>query len=312
MSKDKKSLFASGEIWMCFAAVAFALSNIFDRVAMTGVETDPILGAAIKTIPYIVVSGILILSGLDQRQFRDTADNPEPGAYKYFIFAGFIGEFVGGILFLQAIKYGGVNVAVPTVQIWTLIAAIIGVVWLKEQAHRNIFIGLVCVVVGLVVLSYGQFMGMPVSPKWYLGLVFALLTACCWALSTACFTKGQQMGAARFKGMFRQYLSALVFSLIFLLIINRARLIWTTPANFYYMLFAAASFSVVAMIFLYTAVRLSPMSKVIPINAGYPALAAVLAAIFLKENLSAVVLLGIALVAVGVVVSQRRPEEEEA
>lgn len=312
MMNNNKSLFASGEIWMCFGAVAFALSNIFDKVAMSGVQTDPILGAAIKTIPYIVVSLIFILLALDQRQFGDTADNPQPGAYKYFIFAGFIGEFIGAICFLQAIKFGGVNVAVPTVQVWTLIAAIIGVIWLKEKFHINIFIGLACVVVGLVVLSYGQFIGIPVSPKWFIGLLLGLLTACCWALSTACFTKGQKMGAARFKGMFTQYLSALVFALIFLLIINRIHVVWTTPAHFYYMLITASLFSVAAMIFLYTAVRLSPMSKVIPINASYPALAAILAAIFLKENLSLIIFIGIILVAVGVVISQKRPEQTGA
>lgn len=312
MGEKKESIFAYGETWMCFCALTYALGNIFDRVAMSGVKTDPFLGAGLKAIPHILLALIFILLALDKKQFGDTADNPQPGAYRFFIYSGFVSSFLGQISFLQAIKFGGVNVAVPTVQVWTLICAIIGVVWLKEKFHKNLFIGLICAVVGLVVLSYGQFIGMPVSPQWYLGLLFGLLTACCWAASTSFFTKGQRLGVARFKGILTQYLSGLVFILFYILVSNRVDVFWTTPANFYYMILLAGVFSVVATILMYTAVRLSPMSKVIPINASYPALAAILAAIFLKENLSIVIFTGIILVAVGVVISQKRPEETVA
>jgi len=63
-----------------------------------------------------------------------------------------------------------------------------------------------------------------------------------------------------------------------------------------------------AMVFMYTALRLSPLSKVIPINAAYPAVAAVAAWLIFGDTLNALMFVGIVLVAIGVVWSQGRKE----
>jgi uncharacterized membrane protein len=305
MNEEKKSLFSYGETWMVFTALSYSLGNIFDRVAMRGIRPDPFLGAIMKALPHVAIALIFIYFALDKKQFGAAADTAKPVAYRYFVYSGFVSAFIGQWSFLTAMKLGGVNVAVPTLQIWTLIAAIIGVVWLKEKFHINIFIGLVLAILGLLSLCWGQYTGMPVSPQWYLGVPYALLTAFCYALSTAFFTKGQRLGASRFKGIATAYTSGIIFLVAYMLATGKINVFSTTPTTFYYMILLAGVLGSMATIFMYTAVRLAPMSKVIPINTCYPALTAIIAAFFLGEKLNFFIMLGIILIIIGVTISQR-------
>lgn len=307
---EKKPVTQTGEFWMVFAALAYAMGNIFDKLGMSNVTTDTFIGGFIKEFPQMLLPLIFILIGLDKKQFgvqtvpkRSFKENLS--IYKWFIFCGVVSELVASVLFLQAVKLGGINVAVPTVQIWTLMGAVLGIVFLKEKFHRNIVIGAAIAVAGLVVLSYGQFVGMPVSPQWYLGVVFALITALCWALSTLFFAKGQKEGAERSKGMFLQYFSGAIFLILFIIFSGRLSMFAEIPPNFYGSLLAAASFAAAAMFFLYTAVRLGRMSKILPINTCYPVLTAIVAWLFLGESMNIFIGLGIIMVIVGVTVSQR-------
>jgi bacterial/archaeal transporter family protein len=305
MSEGKRSLFSYGETWMVCTALSYSLGNIFDRVAMRGIKPDPFLGAIMKALPHVALALIFIFLALDKKQFGAKADTAETKAYRYFVYSGFVSAFIGQWSFLTAIRLGGINVAVPTIQVWTLIAALIGVVWLKEKFHINIFVGLVFAIVGLLVLCLGQYRGMPVSPHWYLGVPYGLLTACCYAFSTAFFTKGQKLGASRFKGIATAYTSGIIFLLIYMLVTGRMNVFSVTPSKFYYMILIAGILASMATIFMYTAVRLAPMSKVIPINTCYPALTAIIAGLFLGEKLNVFIMGGIILIIVGVTISQR-------
>jgi bacterial/archaeal transporter family protein len=305
MNEGKKSLFSYGETWMVFTALSYSLGNIFDRVAMRGIRPDPFLGAIMKALPHVAIALIFIFLALDKKQFGAKADTAEPKVYRYFVYSGFVSAFIGQWSFLNAIKLGGVNVAVPTIQVWTLIGALVGVVWLKEKFHINIFVGLAFAVVGLLTLCWGQYRGMPVSPKWYLAVPYGLLTACCYAFSTAFFTKGQKLGASRFKGIATAYTSGIIFLVIYMLATGKINVFSTTPGKFYYMILIAGILASMATIFMYTAVRLAPMSKVIPINTSYPALTAIIAALFLGEKLNVLIMAGIILIIVGVTISQR-------
>lgn len=309
---EKKPVTQTGEFWMVFAALAYAAGNIFDKVAMSGVVTDTFVGGFVKQFPQMLLPLIFIIFAIDKKQFGASSapQTKQPlkvtlKKYKWFIFCGVVSELIASVAFLQSMQYGGINVAVPTVQTWTLMGAIMGIVFLKEKFHRNIVIGAAVAVAGLCILSYGQFIGMPVSEQWFVGLLLALVTAFCWALSTLFFTKGQRAGAERSKGMFLQYFSGAIFLIIFIAASGRMSLFSTMPGNFYGALLAAASFSAVAMIFLYTAVRLGRMSKILPINTSYPALTAIVAWLFLNESMNIFIGLGIIMVIIGVTISQR-------
>ena len=307
---DKNRMTQTGEFWMVFAALAYAAGNIFDKLAMSQVFTDSFCGGFVKEFPQMLLPLIFIIFGIDKKQFGKSSApkrtfKENVSVYKWFILCGIVSELIASVLFLQAMKFGGVNVAVPTVQTWTLMGAVMGIIFLKEKFHRNIVIGAAIAVAGLCILSIGQFVGMPVSPQWFLGVIFALITALCWALSTLFFTKGQKAGAGRSIGMFLQYFSGAIFLLIFILCTDRVSLFTTIPGHFYGALLIAASFSAFAMIFLYTAVRLGRMSKILPINTSYPALTAIIAWLFLGESMNVYIAAGIVMVIIGVTISQR-------
>ncbi len=136
---EKKPVTQTGEFWMVFAALAYAMGNIFDKLGMSNVTTDTFIGGFIKEFPQMLLPLIFILIGLDKKQFgvqtvpkRSFKENLS--IYKWFIFCGVVSELVASVLFLQAVKLGGINVAVPTVQIWTLMGAVLGIVFLKEKS----------------------------------------------------------------------------------------------------------------------------------------------------------------------------------
>jgi len=301
---EKRPILQTGEFWMVITALGYAASNIFDKLAMSTYGTDGFLGALIKCIPQFVVPIILILIGVDKKQF---GNRPKVSikTYGWFVICGFISSFIGQWFFLEAMMVGGVNVAVPTVQIWTLIGALFGIVFLKEPFHKNIIWGAILAVAGLVILSLGQYLGVPVSDKWYLGIFFALITACCWALSTLFYNIGQKKGAGRSAGMATQYLSGAIFLVIWMGISGRFNVFAATPGAIYGTFLCSALLSTVATFGLYTAVRFSPMSKILPINTSYPAICAVVAWLFLGETMNIWIALGIILVIVGITFSQR-------
>lgn len=90
---------------------------------------------------------------------------------------------VGIVALYLAFRYGGILVAVPILSINPLWGALIAVPFLGEVFNRQIGIGIITSIVGIALLTYGQYVGAPVSPLWPLGVVFALITAFSWALT---------------------------------------------------------------------------------------------------------------------------------
>ena len=304
-NKENRSILKTGEFWMVITALGYSAGNIFDKLGMSTYGTDSFFGAMMKAIPQFVFPLILIALGVDKKQLGERPKLKNKKVYLWFVGCGFISSFVGNYFFLRAMTVGGVNVAVPTVQTWTLIGAVLGIVFMKERFHRNIVVGAALAVAGLVVLSLGQFYGVPVSDKWYLGIVFALITACCWAFSTLFYNKGQKEGGGRSWGIFTQYFSGSIFLLLFMLATNRISAFSTTPPAIYATLLGSGTFSFIATFALYTAVRYSPMSKILPINTSYPVLTAIVAWLFLGETMNWMIAVGIVLVVVGITLSQR-------
>lgn len=301
---EKKSIFKTGQFWMIITALGYAAGNIFDKVAMSTYGTDSYLAALMKAVPQFVVPIILLFMGVDKKQFGVKTTKPPKKAFLYFVFCGFISSFIGQYFFLRAMAVGGVNVAVPVVNIWTMVGAILGIVILKEAFHKNIVIGAGLAFLGILVLSFGQYQGMPVSDQWYMGVVYALITAFCWAFSTLSYNKGQQMGVDRTVGMFTQYFSGSIIVVIFMACTGRLGSFAATSPAIYATLLGSGLFSTVATFSLYTAVRYAPMSKILPINISYPALCAVVAWLFLGESMNIWIALGIVMVILGVILSQ--------
>jgi len=307
--ETKKNIWKSGEIWMVFTALSYAASNLFDRWGMFKVQADPYLGSAIKALPGVIFAVIMIWMGTDKKQFGKSTKIKDWKQLWPFLAGGLISEVFGTAFFLSAIMKGGIAIAVPTVQVWTFFAALMGVIFLKEKFHWNTVIGLAIAVAGLVIISMGQLKGVPMSPTWYLGFPWALLAALCWATTMTLVKKGQTDGVSRFKGYLAQHIVPIILIIPLMAVLGRMDAVSGMTSGFFWALFLSGVLgTTMAMIFMYTALRLSPLSKVIPINAGYPAVAAIAAWLIFGDALNALMLVGIVLVAAGVIWSQRRKE----
>ncbi|HHY93859.1 MAG TPA: EamA family transporter, partial [Firmicutes bacterium] len=137
-----------------------------------------------------------------------------------------------------------------------------------------------------------------------LGIVYGLLTAVCYAVSSNCIRRGQALGFPRFHGIVVAYSSGLIYVLVYMTASGKLGVFAKTPPRFFWLLFVAGVFSFLATACMYTALRLSPVSKVVPINACYPMAAALLAKVLLGDYLNGLMVAGILMVAVGVTVSQ--------
>lgn len=300
------SAWQRGETWMIFTALSYAASNLFDRWGMFKVNADSFLGATVKCLPAVILAIVFILIGLDEKQFGQSTKLKSWKQLWPFFAGGLISEVLGTAFFLFAMQKGGVVVAVTTVQVWTFFAALMGVIFLKEKFRWNTIIGLLIAVAGLVLIAYGQLKGVPVGDKWYLGFPYALLAGLCWATTMTLVKAGQTSGVSRFKGYLAQHIVPFITIIPIMALRGNLNLLTESPFTFYVALFMSGLLgSTLAMIFMYTALRFSPLSKVIPINAAYPAIAAIAAWLIFKDSLNVLMLIGIAFVALGVVYSQR-------
>lgn len=302
----KKDIWKSGESWMVLTAISYAASNLFDRWGMFSVYADPYLGAAIKALPGVILALGMIWLGIDEKQFGKSTKVKDWKQLWPFLAGGLISEVFGTAFFLLAMQKGGLVIAVTTVQVWTFFAALMGVFFLKEKFRKSTIIGLAVACLGLVLLAQGQLQGVPPSPTWLLGFPFALLAGLCWAATMTLVKKGQTDGISRFKGYLAQHIVPIILIIPLMAVLGRMDAVTGLTSEFFVALFLSGILGgTLAMTFMYTALSLSPLSKVIPINAVYPALAAIAAWLIFGDALNVLMLVGMALVAAGVIWSQR-------
>ena len=291
---------------MVLTALSYAASNLFDRWGMFSVQADPYLGAAVKSLPGVILAVAMIWMGIDEKQFGKSTKVTDWKQLWPFLAGGLISEVFGTAFFLLAMQRGGLVIAVTTVQVWTFFAALMGVIFLKEKFRKSTIVGLAVACLGLVVLSQGQLQGVPASTTWYLGFPFALLAALCWATTMTLVKKGQTDGISRFKGFLAQHIVPIILIVPLMAVLGRMDALTGMTGGFFWALFLSGVLATtMAMTFMYTALSLSPLSKVIPINAAYPAVAAIASWIIFGDALNALMLVGIVFVAAGVIWSQR-------
>lgn len=172
-----------GELWAIAAAVAFASGNILTRIV--SVEGDALAGSIIRTVPLILTS----VSMMALRPIGIKSLLPQQKAFigwrgiGLLAFSSLVIVPVGTLALYLAFRYAGILVAVPIFSVNPLWAAMIAVPFLGEAFNRRIGGGILITIVGISLLTYGQYVGTPVSPQWAMGIVYASLTALTWALT---------------------------------------------------------------------------------------------------------------------------------
>jgi len=299
-----------GEPWAVVSVLGYASANIFDRLGVA--HADPLIGPFLRGLPSLLL-GIFLVAR------NHTLDQLRPSSPRYigrrailaFILAGVVST-LGLFLYYFAMRVGGVTVTVPIQDTYVIWGTLIAWRFLRERIPRFAVAGVLLIVVGLATLSLGQSRGHPASPLWYWAVPLAFVTAFSYGISGVAWRDGQLRGAHQSIAIFLQFTSSVIVGLVGWLALGQgpARLD-TNWHSILALLTSGVLSGVFAVYCLFTAFRLMAVARVSAFSSLTPLVATLLAHLFLHEYLNVLVFGGVALVSVGVLLTQVfRPAEE--
>jgi drug/metabolite transporter (DMT)-like permease len=186
--------------------------------------------------------------------------------------------------------------------LWGIIA---GWLYLGEKFNWRGVSGIILLVVGLMVLSYGQTVGTPVSEQWYYAIPLALGAALTWGVTGVMWRDGQLRGADHSTAIFIQFMSKAIFTGVALILMNRLQLMWSMSLHDLGALLISGLLSgLVAQYCLFKALRMMSVARVYALNSLNPILAAILAYFTINEYINTTMFLGLLTACIGVVLVQ--------
>ena len=302
----------TGELWILGAILGFAGSNFLDRVAV--VKIDPWIGALVKSLPSLVFAVILLTTRGKWGQMR-TGDPAYIGrkALMLFLASGVV-SVLGLVVYFYALRMAGLALTIPFLQTQILWATVIGWIFMQERFHAPALIGIATVAAGLMLLSYGQMLGRPVSDSWAIGVPLALLAALAFSITGAIARAGQLKGADQSTGMFLRFGASVIVVLALVTLSGRLPLLSAASSRDIAALLASGVLNgVIAMYCFFTALRYMSVGRAFAINGANPIVAVALGAVFLGEYINGLMWTGIALGFVGILLVQLfKPSEKKA
>lgn len=144
-SEQKKE----SKAWLIYAvlsAVFAALTSIFAKVGVTGVESN--LGCAIRTGVVLVIAWAIVFIRGKQRELK-SIDKKE------FVFISLSGVATGAswLCYYYAIQEGVVSAVVPIDKMSVLFTVIFSYFVLKERLSKKALLGLVLMLVGTLIMA---------------------------------------------------------------------------------------------------------------------------------------------------------------
>ncbi|MDY7078364.1 MAG: DMT family transporter [Chloroflexota bacterium] len=303
MNNIQKRL-GKGELWALMAALAYALNNIFVRVAVRDYDLNDLMGVSLRATPTFLFA---LLMGLRTKRRNPQAVSPISNWRLAAMLVGYglLTFVIANPLLFAALRAGGVLVASPVTGTQALWAGLIAALFLHEPLNRAMVGGMVTSVAGIALLAVGRGGGTPVSPTWWLAVPFALGTALCWALSGVLVTSAMRRGVDRFWALTVATGCGIAALNLYLLLAGDIDVYTTTPLMAQVSLLLAGLLNAVALVSVTTALSLTSVASATTLNSLQIGLAPLFAWLFLGEQLDLLMAAGIVLIAVGVVIVQR-------
>jgi len=291
-----------GQIWMVLAMLSFAAGNVYDQAATQNINRPhPLVAATIQAIP-VFLYGLLgyLLFVRPSRAHKTIVETAEIKAerrrgWRLFAIAGVFTQ-IGTAAFFQALivsHYQGLNITLPFVQTWELMAILMGAFFLKEKPTWTLYVGMVimvCGLAGVAIATHAQEDPFK-SPDWYWAIPCGLGAAFCWATAAILARVGMQKGVNPFGGLGVQYFVGGIAAAALLWILdlfqgqdNLSQVVKLDGQVLLYVIGGAVINGILATGFLTFALRVAPAHKVLPINAVYPALAVLLGWLILGDK----------------------------
>lgn len=307
----KRIAIGRGELWAAAAALSYALSNLFLRAAAPHV--GQVMATLLQVLPLWTLSTLVLVASRRRRSQLRTGAPGFVGRSPLGLAAlsGLVVYAVGNPVFVEAIKRGGVVIAVPVVQTSVVWGALIGAFVLDEALSRRLGVGLAVFVLGLGSLSWGQALAVGLGSGWVTAIPLAMLSALTWGLSSVVMRKALRAGLDRF--------SALAVSTSFGVLTLNGYLAVTGSLGQYaameardvWFLLGAGLMNAGAQVCLVTALISTRVSTVTAINASSLGLVTIGAHVVFGEALNPPIILAVVLIFAGIILSQGRTGRRE-
>jgi len=143
MSPDS---FQSWQLWAVLSAVFAALTAIFAKVGVEGINSD--LATLIRTVIVLVtLSMILFATG----QFNHPG--PIPAKSWLFLLLSGLGTGASWLCYFRALKLGPATLVAPIDKLSVVLVALFGVAFLGERPSWNGWLGIALISAGAVLIA---------------------------------------------------------------------------------------------------------------------------------------------------------------
>lgn len=141
-----KNPFMTWQIWAILSAIFAALTAIFAKVGIEGINSD--FATFIRTMVILLVLGIILFL---TQQFQPL----DSLSHKSLLFLVLSGLATGGswICYFRALKIGNASQVAPIDKLSVVLVAIFGVIFLGEQLTFNHWIGIGLIASGAIIIA---------------------------------------------------------------------------------------------------------------------------------------------------------------
>ena len=137
---------ASWQLWAFFSAVFAALTAIFAKVGVEGLNSD--LATLIRTVVVLVtLSAILFATG------QVTQAGPISSKSWLFLLLSGLGTGASWLCYFRALKLGPATLVAPIDKLSVVLVALFGVVFLGERPSLYGWIGIALISAGAVLIA---------------------------------------------------------------------------------------------------------------------------------------------------------------
>jgi transporter family protein len=139
--------FTSWQVWAVLSAVFAALTAIFAKVGVEGINSD--LATLIRTVIVLVTLSLILLAA-------GPLSNPGPISPKSWIFLVLSGLGTGAswLCYFRALKLGPATLVAPIDKLSVVLVALFGVVFLGERPSLNGWLGILLIAAGAVLIAF--------------------------------------------------------------------------------------------------------------------------------------------------------------
>jgi transporter family protein len=138
---------SSWQLWAVLSAVFAALTAIFAKVGVEGINSD--LATLIRTvIVLITLSLILFATG------QMTSPGPIPPKSWLFLLLSGLGTGASWLCYFRALKLGPATLVAPIDKLSVVLVALFGAVFLGERPSLNGWIGIALIASGAVLIAF--------------------------------------------------------------------------------------------------------------------------------------------------------------